>query len=189
MHVERLQLKLYVASTSFPSALQTTGIFQGWIRDKRLGEEMLIDVADYAHVHHGPGIMLIGHQADYALDESEGRTGLLYSRKRDFGGEFPEQLGEALRRLKTAAEALQAEAALPAPLTFANDELLVRVNDRLHWRNDDASAERLIPEIRRGIATWWQVSEDSVEVKREGEPRQLLTLRAHRLPAKSCVSG
>ena len=40
-------------------------VFHDWIRRGAV-EGLLIDVARYGHVHHGPGIMLVGHEGDYA---------------------------------------------------------------------------------------------------------------------------
>ena len=36
-------------------------------------DELMIDVADYKHVKHGPGVVLVGDANDYYLDEGEGR--------------------------------------------------------------------------------------------------------------------
>src|SRR5205807_2486817 len=60
-------------------------IFHSWIQNQPFGE-LLIDVADYRHVHHGPGIVLIGHEADYSLDQTDGRLGLRYNRKAPLPG-------------------------------------------------------------------------------------------------------
>ena len=67
-------------------------------------EELLIDVADYLHVHNGPGIMLIGHEADYSLDNRAGRLGLLYNRKEQLDGTTQEKLAQAARAALTAAQ-------------------------------------------------------------------------------------
>src|SRR5258708_30948979 len=64
---------------------EAIAVFHRWIQD-RACPEMLIDVADYRHVPNGPGVMLIGHEANYSLDNTKGRLGLLYSRKQEGGG-------------------------------------------------------------------------------------------------------
>ncbi len=59
-------------------------VFHQWIQEGA-APELLIDVADYKHVPDGPGVMLIGHQANYSLDETGGKLGLLFAnRKRQF---------------------------------------------------------------------------------------------------------
>ena len=55
-------------------------IFHEWIRNRELNL-VAIDVADYAHVPAGPGMMIVGHDAHYAVDNRENRLGLLYNRR------------------------------------------------------------------------------------------------------------
>src|SRR5689334_21079722 len=65
-------------------------IFHGCIQNRLVLNEKtpepLIDVADYRHVHHGPGIVLIGHEADYSIDNTNGRLGPRYNRKAQLAG-------------------------------------------------------------------------------------------------------
>ena len=42
-------------------------VFHDWIQTQQLAE-LLIDVADYRHVPHGPGVVLVAHDAHYAMD-------------------------------------------------------------------------------------------------------------------------
>ncbi|HEV8246140.1 MAG TPA: hypothetical protein VGP93_10250, partial [Polyangiaceae bacterium] len=78
MESPKIQVKYFAVE---PIALEHfVPVFHRFIRDHVL-DELLIDVADYAHVHHGPGVVLVGHAADYYMDQGEGRLGLLYSRK------------------------------------------------------------------------------------------------------------
>ena len=58
-------------------------------------KKLLLDVADYKHVQEGPGIVLIGHEADYSLDLGGGRAGLVYDRNR--GWETMPSLAERVR--------------------------------------------------------------------------------------------
>ena len=98
-------------------------------------------MADYRHVHHGPGIILIAHDAHYVMDMAEGRLGLLYSRRREthptrsalHGVE--ERLASVLHCTLVACQQLEAEPALQGRCRFRGDELLLRLNDRLHAPN------------------------------------------------------
>ena len=47
---------------------------------------MYHDVADYSHMHAGPGIVLVANDANVSIDESDDRRGLLYSRKSPLSG-------------------------------------------------------------------------------------------------------
>jgi hypothetical protein len=108
-------------------------VFHKWIREKVL-DELVIDVADYAHVHHGPGIVLIGHAADYFMDQGEGRLGLLYSRKRD-PASAEERVHDAFKRVLNGCRLLEQEPGLG--VRFRTDEVLVRLPDRLTAPNTE----------------------------------------------------
>ena len=105
-------------------------------------EELLIDVADYLHVHHGPGIMLIGHEADYSLDNRAGRLGLLYNRKEQMEGTTQEKLAQAVRAALTAAQMLEKENGLK----FNGQEVQVIINDRLLVPNTAETFAALEPD-------------------------------------------
>lgn len=78
-------------------------VFHGWIQRQALPGHLLIDVHDYSHVHHGPGILLVAHEANISLDQAEGRPGLLYLRKRTPVG-LPEIVTAARQAARLLAE-------------------------------------------------------------------------------------
>lgn len=132
---ERLQLKLYLEPSEHFELEALIPVFHRFIREQLI-KELLIDVVDYSHVPDGPGVVLIGHGADYYLGALDGAYGLVYSRKR--GGPGPEaRLEDALRRLINAARLLEQEQSLK--WRFKSAELSLRLTDRLHAPNDDAT--------------------------------------------------
>ena len=80
MNVQHINIKLFIENPETLNLAEYSAVFNSWIQEQRF-DELLIDVADYLHVHNGPGIMLIGYEADYSLDNRAGRLGLLYNRK------------------------------------------------------------------------------------------------------------
>ena len=92
-------------------------VFHGWIQRQALPGHLLIDVHDYSHVHHGPGILLVSHEANLSIDEAEGRRGLVYIRKQ------PATLRD------TVEAARQAVKLLGEP--FDSGKFEIFVNDRL----------------------------------------------------------
>jgi hypothetical protein len=147
MDAHKLQLKIYLT----PESAHTVDleavipVFHRWIK-QRLLPELMIDVANYGHVPKGPGVVLIGHGADYFMDEGEGRLGLLHNRKR--AGLAPnERLSDLARRTLHAASLLERDLALTGKIKFATNELLFRVNDRLAAPNSDATFAALKPEL------------------------------------------
>ncbi|MEW6582091.1 MAG: hypothetical protein AB1416_04950 [Actinomycetota bacterium] len=122
-------------------------VFHDWIRRDAV-DGLLLDVARYAHVHHGPGVLLIGHHGDYSLDTARGRPGLRYTLKHDAPGTPRELVARSLQRLLGAA----AEAAEAPGLTYDAGELIVQVLDRLRAPNTPDTLAALGPEIAAGVA-------------------------------------
>ena len=122
-------------------------IFHEWVQAQPF-PELLIDVADYRHVHHGPGIVLIGHEADYSLDGTNGRLGLRYNRKAQFDGANQDRLIQAIRAALTAIQRLEANTRLNRNLRFKGQDIELFVNDRLLALNNDQTRQAADPEIR-----------------------------------------
>jgi hypothetical protein len=126
MNIQHINIKLYLENPESVNLADFAAVFNTWIQQQRL-EELLIDVADYLHVHNGPGIMLIGHEADYSLDNRGGRLGLLYNRKEQLDGTTEEKLVQATRAALIVAQILENENGLK----FNGSEVQVVINDRL----------------------------------------------------------
>src|SRR5215216_4967920 len=126
MNLQHINIKFYLENPEAVNLADYAAVFNTWIQKQRL-EELLIDVADYLHVHHGPGIMLIGHEADYSLDNRAGRLGLLYNRKEPLDGSTQDKLNQAARAALTAATILEKENGLK----FNGQEAQIVINDRL----------------------------------------------------------
>jgi len=142
----KLQLKLFANPSPHPVELESfIAVFHRWIKDHVLAE-LSFDVANYAHVPKGPGVVLIGHNCDYFIDESEGRRGLLHNRKR--GTVAPEaRLEDLARRTLHAAVLLEKDPSLAGKLSFSPKELLLRVNDRLNGPATEEAFAALRPEL------------------------------------------
>jgi hypothetical protein len=166
----RIQVKIYAQSS--PASDKLVPVFHSWIRDKKL-DQLAIDVADYDHVHEGPGVVLIGHAFDYYWDHGEGRTGLVYTRKRD--APAPEaRLADAVRRAFVGCRLLEQEATLSG-LAFKTDELLVRLPDRLHAPSDEAGFAAFKAELEPLAQKLYAGA--PVTIERVGGPRELLGAR------------
>jgi hypothetical protein len=145
-------------------------VFHRFIRD-RVIDELLIDVVDYSHVPGGPGVVLIGHAADFYVGALDGAFGLVYSRKR--AGPGPEaRLSDALRRLVQVACLLEQEPGLK--LCFRSSELSLRLTDRLHAPNDGATFESTRLEVEQ---VFGQVYGSSVSTERLPGSKEPLGLR------------
>ncbi|HTA88406.1 MAG TPA: hypothetical protein VK745_02480 [Polyangiaceae bacterium] len=169
---ERLQLKIYLEPSEHFELEALIPVFHRFIRDQVL-KELMIDVVDYSHVPNGPGVVLIGHAADYYVGALDGALGLVYSCKRA-APEPTARLEDALRRLVNVARLLEQESTVK--LRFRSDELSLRLTDRLNAPNDDASYAAAKSEVEQLFARVY--SGATVSVERLVEPRGPLGLRA-----------
>jgi hypothetical protein len=175
MNPQRVACKLFVRPAP-PAELVLSpfiGMFHRFIQQKAL-DGLLIDVADYAHVPDGPGVLLVGHDFDYGMDLGGGRPGLLTTRKRY--GRLA--LAEAVRGLLAAA--LRAAGAIERDgsggVRFATDTLVIQVVDRLAAPNDRASYRRaadLLAPLFNGLYG----EKHEVVHASEADPRQLLAIQ------------
>jgi hypothetical protein len=143
MNVQHINIKFFVENPETVNLADFAAVFNTWIQKHAL-EELLVDVADYLHVHHGPGILLIGHEADYSLDHRAGRLGLLYNRKEQLDGTTQEKLAQALRAALTAAQILEKENGLK----FNGSDVEIIINDRLLVPNTAETFAALEPDLK-----------------------------------------
>lgn len=130
----RLAVKFFTTEGTTVDLAQTVTVFQWWIQSHTV-EGLLIDVTDYKHVPNGPGVILIGHEGDYSLDQKSGQTGLLYTLKRDeTTSDFASQLTVSLRRALEAVRRLGKDRTLKKP-QFETTQFELRILDRLQAPN------------------------------------------------------
>ena len=167
---ERLQLKLFLEPSPHFEIEALIPVFHRFIRD-RVIHELLIDVVDYSHVPDGPGVVLIGHNADYYVGALDGAYGLVYSLKR--GALGPDvRLEDSLRRLVNAARLLEQETGLK--LRFKTSELSLRLTDRLRAPNDDGSFASNKAEVEQVFA---KIYGGAISVERLPAGKEPLGLR------------
>mgnify|MGYP001157244609 FL=1 len=143
----RINIKYFVENPAAVDMARFTSLFHRWIQN-HIVEGLLIDVADYKHVHKGPGIILIGHEGDYAMDVGGGRPGLLYTRKREMNGDLPYQLRTVFHLALTACHLLEAEPCLEGQITFLTGEAELTFLDRLRTPNEPATFDALHESVR-----------------------------------------
>src|SRR5436189_20066 len=120
MDLHRLSVKYFLADPAALDLERIVPVFHRWIQE-HVVEGFLIDVADYRHVE-GAGVILVGHEADRALDLSDGRPGFLYRRKREMKGSLSERIRLAFRGALLGCQALENEKPLEGRLRFRTDE-------------------------------------------------------------------
>lgn len=148
-------------------------IFHSWIQNQVFGE-LLLDVADYRHVPAGPGVMLIGNEGDYSVDNTDNRLGIRYNRKAPLEGDNQDRLRQAARFAVVAAQRLEAEPKLAGKLRFGGDALELFFNDRLLVPNLPATREAVQPELDAFLKKFLHGAEFSLS--HGADPRKLLSV-------------
>ena len=169
MNLQHLNIKFYLENPELVNLAEYGAVFNNWIQKQRL-EELLIDVADYLHVYHGPGILLIGYEADYSLDNRGGRLGLLYNRKQQMDGTSQEKLAQAARAALTAAQILEKE----NNLKFNGSEVQLTVNDRLLVPNSPESFSALESDLNVFFNRLYEGTEN--KLTHQPDPRERFTV-------------
>lgn len=125
MDSSRLSFKLFVDTPADLDLHEFVPLFHSWIQTHAIKDHLLIDVADYSHVHNGPGIVLISHEANWSLDRRDGKLGLTYQRKQSLDGSFADRVRNAYSATQAAASLLRDK------LKFRADQIEFRICDRL----------------------------------------------------------
>ena len=165
--LEHVNVKIFATPDSVVPWHELIPVFHRWIQQGAM-PEMLIDVADYAHVPAGPGVMLIGHEAFYSLDNRANRPGMLYNRRTALEGTIEDKLRQAWEAARNGARRLSAD--LNGAVRFDDDDVEVSVNDRALAPNKQETFDAIAPAIRRvfgeGAALDW-----------DSDPRGLFRVR------------
>ena len=150
-------------------------IFHSWIQ---ASDGTYHDVADYSHMHSGPGIVLLANDANVSIDESENRRGLLYSRKAPLSGTNREKIRAVLQAAFDNCRRLEREPAVGGKLTFGRSEVAVTINDRLLAPNSEATFAALKPDLETALRD--VLGDASFRLKQNGDRRQRfsVTVRA-----------
>ncbi len=173
LELQHISVKLVLSYAEDLDLDQVIPIFHSWIQGQ-LTEELLLDVADYRHVYRGPGIVLIGHEADYSLDNTDNRLGLRYNRKALLEGSNEERLAQAARAALSTCQQLQEDTRLDRKLHFNGQEIEILINDRLLAPNREETREALRPELQGFCNKLFGGNEYSLSYGTD--PRKLFTM-------------
>jgi hypothetical protein len=141
MQLQHVNVKLLVQNGGGANLEPLIPVFHGWIESQSAKDELLIDVADYTHVPAGPGIVLIGYEGNYSLDNTGNRLGVRYNRKAAVDGSNQDRLSQAARAALTACQRLETEPRLDGKFRFNGQDIEIFVNDRLIAPNTPATRE------------------------------------------------
>jgi hypothetical protein len=179
MNLQHVNVKLLVASPGEVKLDPLIPVFHSWIRDK-VCEELLLDIADYQHVIDGPGIVLIGFEGDYSVDDTDHRLGVRYNRKTPLDGTNQDRLKQATHSALAAAQRLESDPRLDGKLRASGQDIEIFFNDRLLAPNTDATREAVEPELKSFLQKLFRGGEYTLSYG--SDPRSLfgVSVRASR---------
>ena len=150
--LQRINAKLMADAPADLNIDSILAIFGRWRHDKDHPSDW-VDLADYAHMARGQGILLVGKQGNFSVDLTDPGPGLLYAGKKDFQGPAANRVLEAIRRCLALAVPLVGEPEYPTGLKLQPGWWELTINDRLDFPNTDETDGQLGPDIRSALDT------------------------------------
>ncbi|MEM8641123.1 MAG: hypothetical protein AAGG51_20260 [Cyanobacteria bacterium P01_G01_bin.54] len=148
-------------------------IFHDWIRERKI-PGVLLDVVDYSHVPEGPGIMLITHEINYAMEHTGGEYGLSAQLKIAEGETHTDRLVNLIQRTAQFGTLLEADSRIAGQIKLQSDRFYYIANDRLNLPNTDETFDQIKGDLEAAAATIYPGK--TVTVTRvENDPRERLT--------------
>jgi hypothetical protein len=170
----RFAVKLFAAQTPEDVLKKAVPVFHRWIQNHTV-PGVLVDVADYGHLPKSPGVVLVTHEANFALDATEGPLGLLYTRKIPLEGTLEARVKAASEVVLEAASQLEGAPEFEGKLRFRTDLLLWLSNDRLAVPNTEDAWAAVRPAL---TAVFAPLFGEGASIAREtSDPRRRLTVR------------
>jgi hypothetical protein len=126
MQLQHINAKIFVEGELTVPLARFIEVFHGWVASQAF-DEMLVDVADYRHVPRGPGVVMVGLESDWSIDQTGGRFGLRYNRKAPLAGTNDDRFAHSLRSAAKVCSLLEEKF---AGLKFSRTEFELFVNDR-----------------------------------------------------------
>jgi hypothetical protein len=192
--LERISIKIL---TDAPPGLKLDpflSIFGRW-RKETSHPAQWVDLADYAHMPRGPGIVLIGKRANFSFDMGGEVPGVLYASKKDLTGSPEARLSAVFAACLEMSRRLIAEPEFPSGVSLRAGELELIFNDRLETPNTPGTDRVLAPVASAVLdrlfgAGWYRLRPESDPARRYG-----LSIQAKQAPsldsliARLAISG
>lgn len=127
--IQKIDVKIFATKGEDINPYEFVPVLQRWIQEHAL-PGTLIDVADYSHMHQGPGVILVGHEYNVSVDYADGKMGVLFHYKRPAESTFADRAQSAVKQALNAAKLLEEDTAFKGRLAFDTSNPQLIVNDR-----------------------------------------------------------
>lgn len=173
MELERFCLKFFARpDTNVDDEIFIT-IFHDWIRYQKLSG-VLLDVADYRHVPDGPGVMLITHHINFAMDRLDGRFGLFAQQKLNQADNRRDQILALVRATIAFGALLESDWRVKKNLSLEGGQFHLMSNDRLRLPNTDSAYHNILSDLEVAATIVYPGRDVSI-ARVENDPRERLT--------------
>src|SRR5437867_11410961 len=112
MDLQRIHIKILTDAPPTLNLSPFIEIFSRW-RANQSYSAGWVDLADYAHVPRGPGIVLAGQRANFSFDMADPAAGFLYFARKGLIGSHAERITAALGSCLDLSQRLLAEREFP----------------------------------------------------------------------------
>ena len=146
--LQRIQIKILSDAPAGLNLDPFLKIFGRWRTEKEHPAEW-VDLADYAHVPRGPGIVLIGQRCNLAFDLADPAPGIFYAAKKRLTGSHLERILAAMKSCLELSKRLVEEEEFPQGLNLRTDSFELRFSDRLETPNTAATDQELRPAVQQ----------------------------------------
>jgi hypothetical protein len=167
--IQKISIKILTDAPVTLALDPILAIFGRWRTDTNHPAQW-VDLADYAHMVRGPGIVLIGKRCNFSFDMGGAAPGILYSSKRELAGSPADRLRAAIESGLELAHALIAESEFPA-VVKATGGFELAFNDRLETPNTEGTDRLLRPVVTQVFDALF--GRGSYELKRQPDPGKL----------------
>jgi hypothetical protein len=148
MDFQRIQIKILTDAPATLNLEPFLAIFARWRADNNHPAGW-VDVADYAHVSRGAGVLLAGLNTNVSFDMEDPAPGILYMARKGLNGTSAERIALALRSAVEISRRLIAEPEFPKDVHVRMGEMELNFPDRLESPNDAATDRELRPAVQQ----------------------------------------
>ncbi|MCI0400954.1 MAG: hypothetical protein L0Z68_06600 [Gammaproteobacteria bacterium] len=174
--LHKIGVKFFAEQGNAVELVEFIPIFHRWIQTDAL-DDLLIDVADYSHVHAGPGTLLVADAGHYGFDETGRRRGMVYYSKHVLTGTLPERLAAVCRKVLLACQLLEQAPELQGRLKFDGNEVQIFSNDRLCAPNNEETFRAFEPALKEFLTKLYAGSGYSLNRETNSKERFCVTAK------------
>ena len=148
--LQRIDVKLLLDTPPNPNIDVFLVIFDRW-RQRQDHPCDWVDLADYAHMPTGPGILIAGKRDRFSIDLNPPGPGLLTSTRAGLEGSLEDRVREAFRRARELNRSVLTEPEFPAEFSVSAEGWEIYINDRLAFPDSDASDSLVRPALTSAL--------------------------------------